>query len=80
MQLDSHFYAALLACQAAFELTEALPETDLIEEIYSILVTQHELFMCLVQGTHFGSDRLIEFVKHCETMKIQAERLKEVLP
>lgn len=79
MHVDAHLYAAIVAGNTALALSEALPDTDLPIEIIYILDTQLKLFSHVLEGKHFGTESLQEFLIHCEDMKMQANRLKERL-
>jgi hypothetical protein len=79
MHVDAHLYAALLAGNSALALSEVLPDTDLVQEISFILDTQLKLFAHLIEGKHFGTDALQEFIIVCDEAKVQANRLKEKL-
>jgi hypothetical protein len=79
MHVDAHLYAALLAGNSAFALCEVLPDTDIVNEMSFILDTQLKLFAHLIEGKHFGTEALQEFIVVCDEAKVQANRLKERL-
>ncbi len=78
-QGDAHFYAAALASEAACDLIDILPDTDIVANLGILLEIQLDLFAHIIQGKHYGTDHLSHFLTYCQDMKKQAERLKEKL-
>jgi hypothetical protein len=76
-QIDSHFLAAFLASQTAASLLELLPETDLIVELRNLIYVQYELFVHMLEGKHYGTNDLNEFMDFCRETTEESKRLKE---
>jgi hypothetical protein len=75
--IDVHLYCAFLASSAACEILEVLPESDLVEELRTLITTQFELFVCILEGKHHGTDSLREFQEYCIEIKNQVDRIQE---
>ena len=74
--IDYHLYCAFLASSVAGDIIAILPEGDLINDLEMLISTQFELFVCLLEGKHYGTDRLREFQELCVEMKKQITRLE----
>jgi len=73
--IDSHLFALYVGTNAACELIDLLPETDLTEELSEILNIQFSIISNIMHHRHFGNDNLDEFIKHCENVIEQVERV-----
>jgi hypothetical protein len=76
MSIEPHFLAAYLACEASIEMIELLPDSDIVHEILDLLLTQSELFINIMEGKHFGTNKLNDFMAHIEEIKKQAKQLR----
>lgn len=77
VRLEPHFLAAFSACEAACQLLDLLPASDLIEDMRDLLHTQHELFQHMTEGKHFGTDALNRFITYSASIAQEAVRLRE---
>lgn len=77
IKIDPHFYAAFSACSSACQLLELLPASDLVDDIRDLLHIQHDLFLHMIEGKHYGSDALDEFMKYALLISEEAVRIKE---
>ncbi len=77
VNLEPHFAAAFSACESMCRILDILPSSDLIEDMRDLVHTQHELFIHMVEGKHFGSDAIARFVRYTVTIRDEAIRLKE---
>ncbi len=77
LNLEPHFAAAFSACESMCKILEILPSSDLIEDMKELVYTQHNLFIHMVEGRHFGSDAISRFLKFTVTIRDEAIRLKE---
>jgi hypothetical protein len=75
--LEPHFFAAFAACDAAVNLLEILPHSDLMEELRNLIYVQHELFVHMIEGKHFGSNNIEDFIEYTESVQEEVKRLKD---
>ncbi len=75
--IDPHLYGCIVACSAAQDVIEMFPDTDLVCDLEQLLDTQNELFVCFLQGKHFGTNQLNEFYEFSRKVKQKISRLKE---
>ena len=69
IKLDPHFLGALLAAEAACSVLEVLPATDLIEDLRNLVYIQRELLNHMVEGKHFGTNNITNFVQYTQIVK-----------
>lgn len=77
MYLDPHLYAAFVACESSCHVLSILPESDLIDNLRDLIHTQHDLFVCMVEGKHYGTDALDKFLRYNITILEETKRIKE---
>ncbi len=77
--VDIHFLAAFMASATLCELAEVLPETDLIEDLRVIVNSQYEVLNHMMEGKHYGTDRLNELILHSEEIQREIHRLRECI-
>lgn len=75
--IEPHFLAAFVACEAACAVLDFLPDADLIEELRNLIYLQHELFVHIIEGKHYGTDNITDFIEYTQVIKDQIKRLKE---
>jgi len=75
--VDVHFVAAFSACDAMAHLSDLLPKTDLVLELQELIYTQHDLFIHMLEGRHYGSDALDEFCTYALMLSDEARRLRD---
>lgn len=75
-QIEPHFYAILKSAEVACELTDLLPENDLVVELAHLLDTQADLMIHIVERKHYGTDSLRDFVDYTDELRTQVRRLK----
>ncbi len=73
--IDPHFLLALKASGSALAIAKLLPETDLIDELEHMLETQWTLMLHLVQGKHYGTDRMNDFEYYLDGMQKEITRI-----
>jgi len=76
---DPHLFAIYYANLAALEVSEALPECDLVVQLEELLCVQQELIEHLFEGKHYGSDRLKSFVEYTNNLKYEMRKLKDAV-
>lgn len=76
-KLEPHFLASFVACEAACTILDFLPSTDLIEELRNLIYIQNELFVHIVEGKHYGTNNITDFVEYAQDVKDQIRRLRE---
>lgn len=79
IKIEAHFYAAFKASQVACELLDVLPETDIHEELKNVMNVQFDLFVHMIEGKHYGTRHLEDFISYTDELKNEATRLKEEL-
>lgn len=73
--IDSHLFALYIGTNAACEILDLLPETDLTQELSEIINIQFSIISNIISHRHFGNDNLDDFIKHCEHLIDQVERV-----
>lgn len=66
-----------MAADTAYEIAELLPDGDLVEELRNLLSVQMTIFDHIIQGKHYGSDHLTEFMKLCQKLKDEITKMGE---
>ena len=74
--LEPHMFAIINASNVACELAELLPECDIAEELKAVMNIQHEILCEMVNGRHFGSTQLDNFLKYLDQTLENTERIK----
>ena len=72
--IDVHLLAVINASQAALDLCEMLPETDIVIELHKTLAEQFAILITAIDGRHYGSDRLHKFIKNCDRVIKQSQQ------
>jgi hypothetical protein len=76
-KIEPHFLACFLSCEAACQVLDFLPDSDMIEELRNLIYIQNELFIHIVEGKHYGSNNITQFVEYTQEVKDQMRRLRE---
>ena len=75
--LEPHFLAAYLASESACEILDVLPDTDLIEELRNLIYIQYELLNHIIEGKHYGTDNLVNFIEHTKNINEDMATIKD---
>lgn len=75
IKIDPHLFAILTSTASACELIEFLPETDLCFELKNLLNMQYDILSHYIEGKHFGTDQLEEFIQFSHAVLYQALEL-----
>lgn len=76
-KVEPHFLAAYLASEASISLLEVMPESDLISELKNLIYIQHDIMTHVIEGKHYGTDNINQFISYTNEMKSEANRLLE---
>ena len=71
----THMSAILHACRTSILICEALPETETVMELKSILSMEGEILDCALQGHHFGTKALQQFRTYCQQTSNELENI-----
>lgn len=77
LKIEPHFLAAFQACEASIAILDLLPESDLVEELKNIVYVQHDLFIHMIEGKHYGSNSLQDFLVLMQELKSDLKRMKD---
>jgi hypothetical protein len=75
-KIEPHFFAAFSAGESACAMMDLLPACDLVESLKNLLYIQHDLFIHIIEGKHYGSNNLATFVDYTLEVKDEINRLK----
>jgi len=75
IKLEPHFMAAFLASEASCAVLEVMPDTDLVEELRNLVYIQHQIMVHMIEGKHYGSNNITQFVEYTQEVKDEAARL-----
>ncbi len=78
--VDPHYVAVIAGMDCALGICELLPEADLVEEQMSLLTSSLQILVDVLEGKHYGTNNLTDFLKRAEETKKQIEMLKGKLP
>lgn len=73
---EPHMMAAFKASCAACELLDIMPDNDLNCELKNLMHIQFDLFCHVLEGKHYGSNNLSNFLDYVRDIEKQALRLK----
>lgn len=76
-KIEPHFFAAFAASEAAIAVLDLFPEGDLVEELKNLIYIQHDLFIHMIEGKHYGTNSLRDFVEYTLDTKDDMKRLKD---
>jgi hypothetical protein len=74
--LDIHYMAVLAGMSCALEIAELLPDTDLVYEQSELIGSSLQILMDILDGKHYGTSNLSNFLNHVEETKKQVYILK----
>ena len=78
LKIEPHFFAAFAASEAAISVLDVLPASDLVECLKNLIYIQHDLFIHMIEGKHYGTNSLADFVDYIQETKEDMRRLKDV--
>jgi hypothetical protein len=76
IKLEPHFLGAFLASEAACSILDIMPGTDLVEELRNLIYIQRELMVHIIEGKHYGSNNITNFVDYTQEVKDEMARLR----
>lgn len=76
IKVEPHVFAVVSSSNIACEVAELLPECDLGEELKQILSIQHEILLEMIQGRHFGTAQLENFISYLDETQQNVKRIK----
>ena len=76
-RIDPHFLTILKAADVACDLIDLLPETDLRDEVRTVLNVQLEIIVNMLESKHYGTTNLNNFCDYIAQLKEEASRLKD---
>lgn len=77
VKLEPHFLASFMACESACSVLEVLPDSDLIEDLRNLIYIQQDLFIHMIEGKHYGTNNINDFVEYTQEVKNQMARIRE---
>lgn len=77
LKLEPHFDAAFAASETACIVLDFLPSSDLVDILRNLIYIQHDLFIHILQGKHYGSNQLRDFLDYTHEIKDEIKRLQE---
>jgi len=78
MNVEPHFMCAFLAANTAMQLIDILPESDLIEDLRGIILIQFDILSHMMEGKHYGTNKLNDFMLCLQELKAQIHRIRGV--
>lgn len=72
---DHHTLAVLTGSVVASSLTDLLPEGDIIDELKNLLTIQTEIIMHQIEGRHYGSNNLDNYINYADNVFAEIERI-----
>lgn len=75
-KIEPHLFACFSACETACAILEMLPATDLVEDLKNLIYIQHDLFIHMIEGKHYGTDDLATFIDFTLETKDEVKRLR----
>lgn len=76
-KIEPHFLTAFVAGETAISVLDLLPDTDLAETLKNIIYIQHDLFIHIIEGKHYGTNNLRDFMDYLQETKDEMRRLKD---
>lgn len=76
LKIEPHFLAAFAAAETAISVLDILPEGDLTDTLKNLIYIQHDLFIHMIEGKHYGSNSLRDFMDYLQETKDEIRRLK----
>ena len=78
-KIEPHFFSAFAASEAAIEVLELLPDGDMVETLKNLIYIQHDLFIHMIEGKHYGTNSLKDFIDYVQETKDEIRRLKDAI-
>ena len=76
-KVDHHFLALLKSSDAACDMIDLFPDTDMTDELRTLLRMQLEVCIHMLEGKHYGTNNLTAFCDFIDEIKDEAARLSE---
>lgn len=76
LKIEPHFFTAFAAAEGAIVVLDILPHSDLVETLKNLIYIQHDLFIHMIEGKHYGTDSLRDFMDYVQEVKDEMRRLK----
>lgn len=76
LKIEPHFLCSFRAGEAAIEVLEVMPEGDLVETLKNLIYIQHDLFIHMIEGKHYGTNSLHDFMDYVQETKDEMRRLR----
>jgi len=77
LKIEPHFFAAFGASEAAIAVLDLLPDSDLVEQLKNLIYIQFDLFVHMIEGKHYGTNNLRDFMDYTQETKSEMRRLKD---
>jgi hypothetical protein len=74
--LDPHYMAVIAGLDCALGINDLLPEVDLVCEQQDLLTSSLQILIDVLEGKHYGTNNLSNFLHHAEDIKKQIDILK----
>ena len=74
--VDPHYVAVIAGMDCALGICELLPDVDLVEEQMGLLTSSLQILVDVLEGKHYGTNNLSDFLKRAEETKEQIKILK----
>jgi len=75
--VEPHFMAAFIASGVACEVLDLFPDNDLAVELKNLLTVQYDLFCHMMEGKHYGTNDLSNFMAYMDELKKQVAQIKQ---
>lgn len=76
-KLDHHLLAAFLAAESATAVLGIMPSADLVEELRNLIYLQHDILIHMIEGSHYGTNNLNNFIEYTKIVKEEIKRIKD---
>lgn len=77
LKVEPHFLCAFQAGEAAIDVLDMMPDGDLVETLKNLIYIQHDLFIHMLQGKHYGTNSLYDFRDYVQETKEEMRRLRD---
>jgi hypothetical protein len=75
-KIEPHFFAAFSASETACSVMDLLPDCDLVDSLKNLVYIQHDLFIHMIEGKHYGTNNLNTFIDYTLELKDEVTRLR----
>jgi len=77
LNMEPHFLCSFRAGEAAMDVLDFLPDGDMVETLKNLIYIQHDLFIHMIEGKHYGSNSLRDFMDYVQETKEEMRRLRD---